>query len=138
MKLPPEIPLYGTPIKGKCNSEATEQKDFFGRLKLHYPDLYRIAIHPKNEGQRNGAQQTYDAQSGAMNKGASDIVIPGCPAFVCELKKRNNAGGFSPGQVEYLQTCQAMGAFACGALGADGVMLALEDWLVKYYPDIQK
>jgi hypothetical protein len=65
-----------------------------------------------------------------MTEGASDIIIPGCPAFVCELKRRDHTKSkWQDGQLEYLETAQKAGAFVCVALGADAAMEAFEEWL---------
>lgn len=65
-----------------------------------------------------------------MTKGASDIIIPGCPAFVCELKRRDRTqSSWQDGQLEYLEAAKRAGAFACVALGADAATEAFEEWL---------
>ena len=65
-----------------------------------------------------------------MTKGASDIIIPGSPAFVCELKRRDHTKSrWEDGQQEYLTAAQDAGAFVCIALGADAAMEAFNDWL---------
>lgn len=134
MRLPPNIPIYGdTSYRGECNSESAEQKDLFGRLKERYPTLYRIAIHPKNEGKRTGREITDARLMGSLVPGASDIQIPGCPSFVCELKRRDHTKSTLPKkELEYLEAAQNMGAFACIALGADGVEAAIKEWLNLY------
>ncbi len=140
MRFSPGIPVFGDiTYRGDCNSEAAEQKDFFGRLKVRHPDIYTLAVHPKNEGKRTGRQQTSDRELGAMNTGASDIIVPGLPCFVCEMKRADHTKStITKEQINYLKSSQKMGAFACIALGADGAESALEYWLRKYYPDIQK
>ena len=134
MRLPPSIPIYGdTSYRGECNSEAAEQKDLFGRLKERYPECHKLAIHPKNEGKRNRWQATKDREDGALNTGASDIIIPFRVPFVCELKRLDHTlCRLTKDQLEYLETAQQMGAFACIALGADGVEAAINDWLRLY------
>lgn len=50
MKIPPHIKTYGNmDFRGECPKEDAELITFFNQLKLHYPDLYNIAIHPDNE-----------------------------------------------------------------------------------------
>ena len=90
-----------------------------------------IAVHPRNEGKRHYKQVTKERAEG-MTKGASDIIIPGNPAFVCELKRRDRTQStWQDGQVEYLESAQKAGAFACVALGADAAMEAFEEWLSR-------
>lgn len=136
MRLPKTIKIYGdTSFRDpQCRRESSEQKDAFGRLKENYPVLYRLAVHPKNEGERTGWQSTADQQQGALNKGASDIIIPGNPSFVCEIKRKDHTQSkITKDQITYLETAQSMGSFACIALGADAVIAAIDDWLRIYY-----
>lgn len=129
MRLPKTIPVYGdTAYRGDCRSESAEQKDCFGRLKERYPELYKIAIHPKNEGKRTGKQASFDKATGALNTGASDIIIP--TGFVCELKRKDHTKcNITTGQLKYLTAAQDLGAFACIALTADDFEEALKEWL---------
>jgi len=133
MKLPRHIKIYGdTSFRDKnCRQEATEQKEFFGILKELYPHFYRIAIHPKNEGKRTYHAAAIDADSGALNKGAADIIIPCRFAFVCEMKRADHTlSSISKHQIEYLEAAQEQGAFACIALGCAGALMALKEWLL--------
>lgn len=136
MRLPKTIKIYGdTSFRDKnCSYEETEQKDLFGRLKEKYPELRILAVHPKIEGNRNGKQITKDQEMGSLNTGASDIIIPGSPSFVCELKRKDHTQSkITKHQITYLETAQSMGSFACIALGADAVIAAIDDWLRIYY-----
>ena len=64
-----------------------------------------------------------------MVTGAVDIIIPGRPAFVCELKRRDHTKSvWQKGQLNYLRIAQELGSFACVALGAD----AAEEAFGKY------
>src|SRR5690606_33085004 len=93
-----------------------------------------LAVHPKNEGERTGWQSTADQQQGALNKGASDIIIPGNPSFVCEIKRKDHTQSkITKDQITYLEAAQSIGSFACIALGSDAVIAAIEDWLRIYY-----
>lgn len=134
MKIPDWLPCYGdTRYRGKCPTESVEQITFFNRLRSEYPDtLGRIAIHPRNEQQLRGGQFRALARHKAegMTPGASDIIIPGAPAFVCELKRRDHTKSrWQDGQVEYLGAAKESGAFVCMALGADAAWEALHDWI---------
>jgi len=94
MKFIEAIPVYGDiTFRGKCPPEEVEQASFFSRLRREYPDTYgAIAIHPRNEGLKEKGQFSSVIKHAAegMTKGATDIVIPGCPAFVCELKRQDH------------------------------------------------
>ena len=116
----------------RCPSEALEQVTFFAKLRREYPDSYGLtAIHPRNEGKRSHAQ-TMIQKSEGMTPGAADIVIPGCPAFVCELKRRDHTKSrWQDGQVEYLEAAQKAGAFVCVALGCDAAWEAFGEWIKK-------
>jgi len=129
MKFQPNIKLYGDPsFRGKCPPESAEQMTFFSQLPPH---LRAIAIHPRNEGKRTHQQAARHKAEG-MVSGASDIVIPGCPAFVCELKRLDHTKStWQPGQKEYLQACQDNGAFVCVALGWVAAIQAVEEWFAS-------
>ena len=133
MKIPEWLPVYGdTGYRGKCPTESAEQITFFNRIRRDQPHtLGRIAIHPRNEQQLRGVQFRALSRQKAegMTPGASDIVIPGCPSFVCELKRRDHTKSrWQDGQPEYLEAAKACGAYVCVALGADAAMEALIDW----------
>lgn len=134
MKFPENIPVYGDiGFRGKCHKENVEQASFFSRLRREYPDsLGVIAIHPRNEGLVIGGQfqGVVKKQIEGMSTGASDIVIPGNPSFVCELKRMDHTKSkWQEGQIEYLDACRIAGSFVCVALGAAAAWNALEKWL---------
>ena len=134
MKLPTDIPVYGDPaFRGDCPKESVEQVTFFRELRKRYPDTLGIlALHPKNEEKRTGKQFNQLAMDKAMglSPGASDIVIPGSPAFVCEMKRKDHTkSSWQSGQQEYLRAAQSQGVFACVALGWEAAMQAVEEWL---------
>ena len=127
------VPVYGdTAWRGKCPPEHIEQASFFNRLRRGYPDSYGlIAVHPRNEGLKRGGQfsAVMRHQAEGMTKGAADIVIPGAPAFVCELKRRDHTqSAWQEGQQAYLGAAQSAGAFVCVALGAEAAWAAFEAW----------
>jgi len=104
-------------FRGECPTEAAEQITFFSAIKLTHPKLAKIAVHIRNEGQRNH-QQTSRYKSEGMNVGASDIIIPCNPTIVIELKRRDHTKcRLSTDQEQYLIDCQAMGSKTCIALG---------------------
>lgn len=120
---------YGTPTKEKCPSEAVEMSSFFNRLRREKPELGRIALHIRNEGLRTHQQVQKMRLDGGFVAGAADVVIPGAPAFVMEMKSRAKTAKVSKEQVAYLEACAAQGAFTCVALGAVAAWNALEEWL---------
>lgn len=135
MKIPKWLPVYGdTTFRGECPTESAEQVTFFNRLRAQYPESFgRIATHIKNEGKRSQNQAQRDRMQG-LTKGASDIVIPANPAFICELKKRDHTKSkWQSGQQEYLKSAHDLGAFVCLALGVEGAWQAFEEYLQKYY-----
>lgn len=133
MRFPKNIPVYGDKsYRGDCPSEETEQINFFSWLRCEYPELAKIAIHPRNESKRTWGQVNRQKKDGSINKGASDIVIPAAPSFICELKRLNHRDSqWQEGQKEYLETAIKLGAFGCVALGAEAAKEALQEWLLK-------
>lgn len=134
MKIPEWLNVYGDmSFRGKCPIESAEQITFFNQLRAQYPKSYgRIALHPRNEGQLVGGQlSSIDKQKAeGMAVGASDIVIPGAPSFVCEMKRKDHtACAWQDGQREYLEAAKNSGAFVCVALGWEAAWAAFNDWL---------
>ena len=133
MKFPNWLSVYGSlEFRGDCPKEGMEQATFFNRLRSVYPSLGAIAIHPKNEAARSGKDFQMLAKDKALGmvSGASDIIIPASPAFVCEIKRKDHTKcSWQKGQIPYLEAAKNEGAFACVALGADAAWEALETWL---------
>lgn len=129
MRFPEWLKVYGSlSYRAACPSETDEQITFFSHLRRNYPELGRIALHPRNEGQRTYHQAAKHKAEG-LTVGAADIVIPGCLAFVCELKRRDHRKSkWQDGQLDYLEACAKQGAFVCVALGWQAATLALTDW----------
>lgn len=128
------VTIYGDiKWRGKCHLEQVEQASFFSRLRREYPDTWGIlAVHPRNEGQLRGGQfkAVIKHKAEGMSPGASDIIIPGNPAFVCEMKRKDiTQSKWQDGQQEYLEAAQNAGCFACVALGAEAAWDAFEVWL---------
>lgn len=128
------FPVYGdTSFRGKCPTEALEQVTFFAMLRREYPATWgALAIHPRNEGLKEKGQfasvQRHAAEG--MTKGAADIIIPGSPALVCEMKRRDHTqSAWQDGQVEYLTAAHEAGAFACVALGHEAAWKAVLEWI---------
>jgi len=134
MKFPDGIRIYGDlNFRGDCPKEEVEQASFFNRIRREYPDTWgALALHPRNEGLLIKGQFSSVAKKKAegMTKGAADIIIPGAPAFVCELKRQDHTkSSWQDGQQAYLSAAINAGAFACVALGAMAAWQALEDWV---------
>ena len=128
------FPVYGdVSFRGKCPTEAQEQVTFFAMLRREYPCTWgALAVHPRNEGLKSGGQfasvQRHAAEG--MTRGAADIIIPGAPAFVCEMKRRDHTqSAWQDGQIAYLTAAQAIGAFACVALGHEAACEAVQAWI---------
>ena len=133
MKFESWLPVYGDQsYRGDCPTESNEQVTLFARMRKRWPDtIGRVAIHPRNEGKRTPGQVWHQKAEG-MTDGASDVIIPGCPALVLELKRRDHtASTWQKGQVEYLKAAHEMGAFVCVALGADAAIEAIECYITK-------
>jgi hypothetical protein len=119
-KWPKWLKVYDSGFRGKCPLEAAEQATFFNRIRREYPDTYgKIATHIKNEGRRTPQQIQKDRAQG-LTKGASDIIIPCSPAFVCELKRKDRTKStVYDEQIEYLKAAHDLGGFSCLAFGVD-------------------
>lgn len=128
------FPVYGdTSFRDKCPPESVEQVTFFGWIRREYPETWGlIALHPRNEQSLKGGQhqRMILQKAEGLTKGASDIVIPGAPAFICELKRQDHTKSkWQPGQIEYLTAAQNAGCFVCVALGAVSASKAFGDYL---------
>tara|TARA_R110000850_G_scaffold11976_4_gene40739 strand:+ start:18678 stop:19097 length:420 start_codon:yes stop_codon:yes gene_type:complete len=130
MKFNPLIPTYGDQkYRGAYPSEDVEHINFVSWMRFNHPEYAAILIHPKNEGKRTFSQINKEKKMGLI-KGASDIVIPASPPFICEVKKLNHVKcKWETGQQEYLLSAKDAGAFVCIALGAEAAKLAFNDWL---------
>lgn len=134
MIFPEDIPVYGDRnFRGKCPLESIEQVSFFNRLRRQFPDTWGIlALHPRNEQllERGQFSAIIKHKAEGMTTGASDVIIPGAPTFVCEIKRQDHTKShWQDGQIQYLRAARAAGAFACVALGAVGAWEAFEVWL---------
>ena len=132
MNFPEWLPVYGLQeFRGDCPQETPEQIAFFRIVRSDYPEQGETAIHPKNEAKRKGKDFRVLQKDKAlgMTKGASDIIIPGSPAFVCELKRKDHTKSkWQDGQLDYLELCKNNGAFVCVALGHEAALEAFKEW----------
>lgn len=134
MIIPEGIRVYGDmSFRGKCPLEAVEQSSIINRIRGKFPDTWgRLVLHPRNEGLVSGGQFSTVIKHAAegMTKGSSDIVIPGCPSAVIELKRLDHTKSkWQDGQIEYLEAARDTGSFACIALGAVAAWQAVLDWI---------
>lgn len=136
VKAYPGVPLYGdSKYRNKqCPSEDLEQITFINTIKSTHQETYgKIILHIENEGQlRNGQFHSIMKRKakGSLNKGASDILIPGNPCFVLELKKQDRTqSDITQEQLDYLYAAKEAGSFVCIALGHEAAMNAFNDWL---------
>lgn len=142
MKIPQDIKVFGNmDFRGDCAKEDLELITFFNQLRIKYPKLAQVAIHPDNEGLVFGTgfnNHTRQKAKGAIRNGAADIIIVGCPSFVCEMKRKDHTKSrWQDGQLDFLQTSQELGAFVCVALGYEAALKAIDYWLkIKNLRDI--
>lgn len=135
VKAYPGIPLYGDSKyrNKKCPRESMEQITFVNTIRAQYPDSYGLVlIHPENEKKLVNGQFSAVSKSRAMgmSPGASDIIIPGNPSFVCEIKRSDRTqSDITQEQLAYLYAAKEAGSFVCIALGHEAAMNAFEDWL---------
>jgi hypothetical protein len=134
MKMHEDIKVFGNmDFRGDCAKEDLELITFFNQLRIKYPKLAKVAIHPDNEGLVFGTgfnNHTRQKAKGAIRNGAADIIIVGSPSFVCEMKRQDHTKSkWQDGQLDFLQTSQELGAFVCVALGYEAALQALNDWL---------
>lgn len=131
MKFNKNIPVFGDPsFRGNCPTEDIEQINFYSWLKFNYPQYSLLMIHPKNEGKRKYNQVNYESRTGGLPTGASDVIIPGNPSFVVELKRANHMKSrWQEGQQEYLLAAKEAGCFVGVALGCNGLKEAFKLWL---------
>jgi hypothetical protein len=131
MKFPNDVPVFGDQsFRGQCPSETMEQVTFFSRLRRDHPNSWGvIAFHPRNEGKRTWSKAALERAEG-MTKGASDVIIPGAPSFVCEIKRKDHTkSAWQNGQQEFLNAAKKAGSFVCIALGADAATEAFRFYL---------
>lgn len=117
-------------FRGKCISEDAVHIAFVAWIRHNYPDMASLLIHPKNEGKRTHQQVAMDKKMGSITSGASDIIIPGAPSFVCELKRDDHTKShWQPGQEDYLNLSASNGCYSCIAFGLSAAKEAFTEWL---------
>lgn len=111
----------------KAPSESIEQITFFNQLRKHYPELSKIAIHIKNEGKKSIGEAMKDKAEGLVS-GAPDIMIPGSPTLMIEMKKQSKSARVSQNQKDYMNNAVANGAMCFVCYGWEMAWVALEKW----------
>ena len=128
MKFPKHIPVYGDKsFRGECPKEVEEQRTAIKEIRERWPDtLGRLVVHPRNEGKRDYRQHTREYLDG-LTAGASDIVIPGSPSLVIELKRRDHTlSRLSDKELIYLLAAKDGGSHAVIALGWEAAIEAVD------------
>lgn len=133
MILPPEIPIFGdTKWRGKCPRESVEQVSWFNKIRQEFPDTWGLlAVHVRNEGLLQNGQfsAVRKHKLEGMVTGCVDIMIPGNPCMVMEMKRQDHTQSkLTDEQLAYLIAAQNAGAFACIALGAVAAWGAFLEW----------
>lgn len=125
------VPYYGGEFKGKCPLEKVEQISVVNKIRQEYPETWgRLLVHVRNEDEAASAQAMRRRKLEGLVTGASDLQIPGCPSFVCEMKRCDPAkSSISDDQLTYLTAAQAAGAYACIAFGAIAAWEAFQHWI---------
>ena len=129
MKIPPSIKIYGESVKGCKVTEANHMTTFFNTLRLKHPEYAAIALHIRNEGKRTHSQISREKAQGGFVTGCADIIVPGNPSLVIEMKSRSKSAKISPEQIAYLLNAQELGSVCCITLGHEAAMDAFNDWL---------
>lgn len=121
-------------FRGKCAVEDAELITFRNQLEIRYPQYAAVMLHPKNEGQRHKHQADAERAKGALNTGACDIVLPGFPTLLIEMKRRDvTQSEITTDQLDYIDAAERVGCWACIALGWENAMLAVDKWHKENY-----
>lgn len=135
MIFPSFLNVFGdTTYRGDCPLESADQATLVNQVRKRHPKTAgRLIVHVKNEGKRTARQAQMDKAQG-LTKGASDIMIPGNPSLVLELKRKDHTkSAWSEGQKEYLEAAKEAGAFVCVALGWEAALKAVDKWIELNY-----
>lgn len=123
------IKEYGGQYRGPCPVESAEQKTVINYIREICPNV----IHPRNEGKRTHKQAAREKAEG-LTTGASDIIIPGSPSFVCELKRKDKTKSkITDEQIKFLTESQELGSWVCIAYGHEAAIEAFNVWYNRYH-----
>lgn len=128
MNIDSRIKIYGKiDYRDGKRNETAQAQTFVNQVRKKYPHL--LIMHIKNEGRKTKAQADFDKSMGMLT-GASDFIILGNPTFCLEMKNADHTmSTISKQQVDFLIKASSQGCFACVALGWEGAMQAVEDWI---------
>lgn len=119
-----------TAWRGVCDVEDAELVTYFNQLNKLLPQVRACALHIPNEKKRNHGQLQIDRAKGSLNTGASDIVVPGFPTLIIELKRQDHTeSSISSDQLDYLAAAQKLDCWVCVALGWRAAL----DFTVRWY-----
>lgn len=123
------IRVYGGEYRGKCPPESAEQKTVINAVRKVCTNV----VHPRNEGKRTSNQIKLEKAEG-LTTGASDIIVPGSPAFVCELKRKDpTKSEITDKQIEFLLESKRLGAWVCIAFGHEAALEAFNAWYKRHH-----
>ena len=127
MKFPKWLEVCGDiGFRGKCPTEQMEQVTLFNKIRKELPHIGAVALHIRNEGKRTH-QQTAMQQMEGMVSGAADIIIPGAPCLVIELKRKDHTKCiWQKGQLEYLESAKNNGAKVAVCLGYEAAFIFIK------------
>jgi len=128
MKFPRSIRVFGDKaFRGACPKESAEHRTAIKEIRERWPDtIGRLVVHPRNEGKRDYRQHTREYLDG-LTAGASDIIIPGSPSLVIELKRKDHTQSrLSDKELDYLLAAKSAGSYAVIALGWEAVIDAVD------------
>jgi len=131
MKFPQAIKVYGDKtFRGKCPKELAEQRTAIKTIRELWPTtIGKLVVHPRNEGKRDYRQHIREYLDG-LTAGASDIIIPGSPSLVIELKRQDHTQSrLSDKELTYLLAAKDAGSHAVIALGWEAAIEAVDDLL---------
>lgn len=128
MIFPEWLPVVGDQsFRGDCPQEAAELTTFFNMLKTKHPDV--PAIHVRNEGKRTAIQASIEKAQG-MRPGAADILIPGSPTLIIEMKRQDHTKSkWQPYQLDFLYDAMLMKARVSVCLGYESAYKEFLEWL---------
>lgn len=124
--------VYGdVNFRGECPKEDAELMTFFSNARNYHPQkamLSKVLFHVENEGKRTDGKRS--KAKGGLVKGVSDICAIGSPMLLIEMKRKDHTKSvYQSGQEELLKIAHQAGCFACIALGYEGALQAVDEWL---------
>src|SRR5699024_7842307 len=122
------IRVYGDiNYRGDCAREDSEVQTIVNQVRKRYPHI--LFTHIKNEDKRTKAQMDFDKSMGLLN-GVSDLVFFGNPTLLLKVKSSDTTScKWQHNHEQFLTAASSQGCFSCVALGWEGAMQAVEDWI---------